>query len=39
MVKNEDGKKELADEYGRGETVGVVSIDQSKSLIYLMAIG
>ncbi|XP_019852919.1 PREDICTED: patatin-like phospholipase domain-containing protein 7 isoform X2 [Amphimedon queenslandica] len=26
VVKNEDGKKELADEYGRGETVGVVEV-------------
>lgn len=25
VVKNADGKKQLADEYGRGETVGVVS--------------
>jgi lysophospholipid hydrolase len=25
VVKNNDGKKELVDEYGRGETVGVVS--------------
>ena len=31
VVKNTEGKKELADEYGRGETVGVVSqaTDQS----------
>ena len=25
VVKNSDGKKKLVDEYGRGETVGVVS--------------